>query len=202
MKRSSKIILAAIAATGLSLAAVSWVSAQGGWGGNCNHAGPMQGQGYGYGTMNQQGYGPTQGGYAMRGMHRGGYSNSMGAGCAAKGRHSHGGGKQSGGMSGNRGANSAARLEALKGQLQITAEQEPAWKAFEEVMQNKATMMMERQKMRGAMGSLTVEERVKMMRERAGRMTAMADAVSNLNATLNDNQKAMLGRIGGMGRLH
>ncbi len=64
MKRSSKILLAAIAATGITFTAVSWVSAHGGWGGNCYRNNPMQGQGYG--QMNPQGYGPGMGGCPMQ----------------------------------------------------------------------------------------------------------------------------------------
>ncbi len=105
-------------------------------------------------------------------------------------------------MQGGPGANSATRLEALKTQLQITTEQEPAWNAFEQAIANKSAAMGNRSKQRGAMMSLSVEDRVKLMRERAGHMTVMADAISNLNTTLTEDQKALLGRMGGMGRLH
>ncbi|MEJ1296585.1 MAG: Spy/CpxP family protein refolding chaperone [Candidatus Sedimenticola sp. (ex Thyasira tokunagai)] len=199
MKRSSKILLAAIAATGITFTAISWVSAQGGWGGNCYRNNPMQGQGYG--QMNPQGYGPGMGGCPMQSAKGYGANGGQGAGCATKGRHGHGGGNKFGGMQGGPGANSATRLEALKTQLQITTEQEPAWNAFEQAIANKSAAMGNRSKQRGAMMSLSVEDRVKLMRERAGHMTVMADAISNLNTTLTEDQKALLSRMGGMGRL-
>ncbi|MES9856277.1 MAG: Spy/CpxP family protein refolding chaperone [Sedimenticola sp.] len=200
MKRSSKILLAAIAATGITFASISWVSAQGGWGGNCNSANPMYGQGYG--QMNSQGYGPGTGGCQMQGAQ--GYAGPMGQGCAAKHQHrfGKGGGNHNGGMQRGSGMKSATRLETLKAQLQITAEQEPAWSAFEGAMSLKSAARANRSQQRGAMMSLSIEDRVNLMREKASHMTAMADAIGNLNATLNDNQKALFNRMGGMGHMH
>lgn len=201
MKRSSKIVIAAITATGVILGTASLVSAQGGWGGNCNRANPMQGYGpmgpQGYGPMHSPGYGPGMTGCPLQGGQ--GFAPGMGPGCAGKGGAA-GMRQRFADMGGAPGAKQTAQLARVKEQLKITPEQESAWSAFEEANEFRATARAERLQQRQAMSTASVDERVKLMRQRVSHMTVMADAIENLSAVLTDEQKALFGQINPMGR--
>jgi hypothetical protein len=168
MKRSTKMILTAVAVVGISAASISYVSA-GGRFGDCGY-----GQGYGPGQMSM-----PQGGQGHWGHH------------AGFGRD----------MSGDRTARMEQGLDMLKYKLRITEAQEPTWQAFEQTMKQKMTSHMERREaVRGGDG-VTVAERVKGMREGAGQMSEMADAIEQLYASLTPEQQKVADELRPMGRM-
>src|SRR3990167_8515875 len=126
MKPVTKIVIAVGTAVSLGLAAAA-VSAHpfgygGGWGG-----GHMGGYGMGPGMMG--GYGP---GYGMGSGMMGGYGPGygMGGGGAHMGGYGPGYGMGPQGMFNAYPGNAEDGLAALKAELGITAEQDPAWQAF------------------------------------------------------------------------
>lgn len=181
MKRSSKVLITVAAVVGISAASLSWVSANGGWGPGCGAY--NQGQGYGYGQMmghrGFQGMGPGA-------MHGGpGFSRGMGPGM----------------MQGGPGFGMEQRLDTIKSELQITAQQEPAWQAFEQAMNKNREAMVERFQGRGFIGQIPVEERVKFMREKADHMSEMAVVIENLYAELTPVQQKLADQLHPMRRL-
>ena len=167
MKRSSKIILTAVTVVGISLASLSYVSANGRYD-RC---------GYGQGPVSMQDGGKGQ-----------------------WGRHGFGHGR-----SGDAAARMEQGLDMIKYKLRITEEQEPAWQAFEQSMKQKMSSRLEaRQAAREAGRSMTVAERVERMRNGAGQMTEMADAIEKLYASLTPEQQKIadeLRPMGGMARM-
>lgn len=167
MKRSNKVILTAVTVVGISLASLSYVSANGRYD-RC---------GYGQGPMSMQDGGKSQGG-----------------------RHGFGYGR-----SGDPVARMEQRLDMIKYKLRITEEQEPAWQAFEQSMKQKMNSRVEaRQAVRDAGKRMTVAERVERMRNGAGQMTEMADAIEQLYGSLTSEQQKIadgMRPMGGMGRM-
>jgi len=124
--------------------------------------------------------------YAMMG---GQYGNMQG-----QGMNHHGMGKMDP-------ARMQARMEqrqaALKAQLKLTAEQEPAWTAFAASHKPPAGMMMDRQAAMADLAKLTTPERIDKMKElraqRMGQMTAAmdqrAEATKTFYAVLTPEQQ-------------
>jgi hypothetical protein len=164
MKRSTKMILTAVAVVGISAASISYVSAGGGFD-RC---------GYGQGQMSMQ-----DGGQRNWGRH------------AGFGRD----------MSGDRTARMEQGLDMLKYKLRITEAQEPAWQAFEQAMKQKMTSRMERREAVRGEDGITVAERVKGMREGAGQMSEMADAIEQLYTSLTPEQQKVADAMRPMGRM-
>jgi len=161
MKRSSKIIVVTLLATGVAVA----VSAAPGYGpGGC-----------------QQGYGPGNGPM----MQGGGYGP-------------HGGGMYGRWQKGEHGpAAIEQRIERIRDQLAITAEQEPAWQTFIGQVANQRERMsahhdaMQAQWSQG--NGLTAVERMQqraaLMSERLAAMGEMAQAVETLYGQLTTEQQ-------------
>ena len=89
------------------------------------------------------------------------------------------------------------RQAALKAQLKLTAEQEPAWTAFAASHKPPAGMMMDRQAAMADLAKLTTPERIDKMKElraqRMGQMTAAmdqrAEATKTFYAVLTPEQQ-------------
>ncbi|WP_260294860.1 Spy/CpxP family protein refolding chaperone [Sedimenticola hydrogenitrophicus] len=167
MKRSTKMILTAVAVVGISAASISYVSA-GGRFGDCGY-----GQGFGPGQMSMQ-----QGGHGNWGRH--------GPGRGTPEDHS---------------ARMEQGLDMLKYKLRITEAQEPAWQAFEQAMKQKMTSRLERREAMRDGDGVTVAERVKGMREGAGQMSEMADAIEQLYTSLTSEQQKIADAMRPMGRM-
>lgn len=135
-------------------------------------------------------------GFALAQAGQGAYGR-MGSGM---GMH---GGAQSGMGSGMRGAGqpaeAAARLAATKAELKITAEQEPAWQAFEAVVRQQAearqayrsTMQARMQDPAAAAGIDHTAQRETMMKLRESDQAARDQARQALYAVLSPEQKAL-----------
>lgn len=124
------------------------------------------------------GYGPG-GGYGPRGQGpgawmMGGYGGGTGAGpCVGVG-------------------GSGARLEALKDELKLTAEQTKAWEAFEQAIAEQRQLMIE-----GHPGwSQNADERIAVMERRLAGMKAVQQARKELYSVLTPEQKAKADRFG------
>jgi hypothetical protein len=89
-----------------------------------------------------------------------------------------------------------SRLVMLKERLQITAEQEPAWAAFEAAVSAKMEQRMAR---RDAGRPSTVEERVARIRDRTATGLAVADAMEALYGVLTPEQQAVADQYALMG---
>ena len=182
MKRVTKITLGAVTVLSLGLAATA-VSAH-----------PY---GYGPGDGMGQGYGPGYG--AGAGMGRG--MGSMGQGPMRQGM-----GPQA---FANPGAFAEGRLAGLKARLNITAAQEPAWKAFADQAKQQAEVM--QKLMASVQGSAQataperIELRTQIMKQREEQMAKGTAAFKELYAALSPEQKALAdqgfgpGMMGGRG---
>jgi len=90
------------------------------------------------------------------------------------------------------------RLGYMKYKLAITENQEPAWKEFTTVLENKFTAKRDRKGNRGEQKNMT--ERVKMMRDGAERMTKMADAIEKFYSALTPEQQKIADQLRPMGK--
>ena len=79
------------------------------------------------------------------------------------------------------------RLDQAKYKLRITEEQEPAWQEFTTQIGKSAATMRDRMQQRWSQP--TVSERVQHMRDKAGQVSRMADAVERLYQTLTPEQQ-------------
>lgn len=127
----------------------------------------------------------------------------------ARGMGPDGGCAMQGGRMGNP-ARMDSHLEQLKKELNITAEQEPAWSAFTGTMkQQRAEMMSAMQaRMQGRMQQPDaapstqsapdrIGERIQTMKKRLAGMEAMEAAMKQLYGSLTPQQKEILdGRVG------
>ncbi len=108
------------------------------------------------------------------------------------------------------------RQKALKAQLKLSTDQEPAWTAFAAAHQPRSDMMKGRQAAMADLAKLTTPERLDKMKElRAQRMSEMtvamdqrAEATKTFYAVLTPEQKkvfdaqTMMGSGAGMGMKH
>jgi Spy/CpxP family protein refolding chaperone len=124
------------------------------------------------------GYGPG-GGYGPRGH---------GSGAWMMGRY--GGGPGAGPCVGVGG--SGTRLEALKDELKLTAEQTKAWAAFEQAIAEQRQFMIERH----AGWSQNADEHIAFMERRLAGMKAVQQARKELYSVLTPEQKAIADRLG------
>lgn len=208
MRNTRKILISMLAAAGLATAgAVVYADPPGGFGpsnGDCafGAGGPgMAGGGYGPGMM---GYGGGPSGGHGPGM--------MGYSGGPRGEHGPGmmgyGGQRGGYGPGATGAGptdrAEARLEFLKNELKITADQESAWEGYATQVKTQATTMAAFH----AQGPATAESAAERIEQHASRMTLRAEqlqatsaAVKELFAVLTPEQKATADRYFGGTRL-
>ena len=169
MKRTTKIALGVGAALSLGLAAAMVSAHPEGYG-----YGP--GMGYGYGM----GWGGHMGGYGPRGMMGYGYGPGMGYG--------YGRGYA------NPGAAADDRLAELKAELNITANQESAWKAYTEQVKAQAESMQAWHAAMWSNAQATAPERLAqrdaLMKQRLAQHEAMTAAFNDLYKTLTAEQRA------------
>lgn len=143
-----------------------------------------------------------RGGHGMGGMQMG----MHGAGMQGGGMHGMGMGRMGGGMSGGMGSGmgmpgNAANLDTLKDALKLTAEQQPAWEKYAEVVRRRSEA---RDKMRSAMHNGTVEhgamhETMAAFQREAAK--EIGQAREQLSAVLNAEQRQVLDSRGS-GRGH
>lgn len=198
MKRVTKIVIAAGAAISLGLAAAAASAHPNGngpgWGGG--HMGGYA-QGYGMGPGHMGGYGP---GYGMGPGMMGGYGPGYGM---------HGGGMGYGmgpqAMFNAYSGNADAGLAALKSELGITAEQDPAWQAFaknaQQQHENRQAWFAKMHEARDA-GSAPelLAQRAELMKQHQAEMENNVAALKDLYATLTPEQKVIADqRFGGFG---
>jgi len=191
MKRATKIVVTLGTALSFALAAAA-VSAQSygpGWGG-----GHMGGYGMGPGMMGGYGAGP---GYGM------GYGMGPGYGMRGYGMHGYGVGPQA--MFNGYSGDADEGLAALKVELGITAEQEPAWQAFaanaEQQNKNRQAWFAKMRQARSA-GSAPemLEQQNELMKQRQAELAANAAALKKLYVTLTPEQRAIADQsFGGFG---
>jgi periplasmic protein CpxP/Spy len=94
------------------------------------------------------------------------------------------------GMRGEPGARVDARLASLKEKLEITAEQEPAWEAFEQTVREQTAEMRDgKRHRRPAEAVRTVPERISQMEQRLERMQTVLGAAQDLYAQLSPEQQ-------------
>ena len=172
MKRSGKIGLGLASLLGIAVVTVPVVSAYGPWGGDCpgyNRGGWVDGQ-----------RGPM-------GMNRP-YGRGMGPGMGP-------------GMMQGRGPGTmmATRLSGLRERLQITAEQEPSWNAFQAAVSAKMEQRRARKGAGFAGRPTTVEERIARIRERTATGQAVADSMERLYGELTSEQRTIADRYALMG---
>ena len=204
MTRTRKIVLAVGTALSLGLAIATvnahpyGPGAEGGWGmGYRMHgygAGPGRGMGYG-----MHGYGPGPG----WGMHGGGYGPGYGMGPGGRGMHGYGMGPQ--GMFGGYPGAAEERLEGLKSELGISAQQETAWQTFVKSIkkrdENREAWFAKMRESRDA-GSLPerLALRDEMFKQRDAERQATTSALKDLYAALTPEQKGIADqRLGGFG---
>jgi hypothetical protein len=213
MKNSRKILIAMLAAAGLTAAgSVVYADPPGGFGagyGPCASGAGGPGAGGG-------GYGPGMMGYG--GGHRGGYGPGMMGGGGPRGGYGPGmmgGGPRGGYGPGAAGAGpterSEARLSFLKNELKITEAQEAAWDAYAKQVKTRAETMQAFH----AQGPIAAESPAERIEQHAARMKLRADqeqamsvAVKDLFAVLTPEQKTIanqyfggtrVGQAGGRG---
>lgn len=185
MKRAAKVVVTLGTALSFALAAAA-VGAQSygpGWGGG-HMGGYGAGYGMGPGAMGGYGAGPGYGmGYGMGpgyGMH--GWGMGYGMGPQA--------------MFNANAGNVDEGLAALKVELAITAEQEPAWQAFarnaEQQNKNRQAWFAKMRQARTA-GSAPerLEQQTEIMKQRQAELQASAAALKNLYAALTPEQQAI-----------
>lgn len=90
------------------------------------------------------------------------------------------------------------KLGYMKYKLAITEKQEPAWKEFTTVLENKFTAKRDRKENRGEQKGIT--DRVKMMRDGVEQITQMADAIEKLYTTLTPEQQQIADQLRPMGK--
>jgi protein CpxP len=173
MKRTTKIALGVGAALSLGLAA-AMVGAQ--------SYGPGMGYGYGPGMGYGMGWGGHMGSYGPHGMMGYGYGPGMGYG--------YGRGYAS------PGAVAEGRLAEIKAELNITAEQESAWKAYAEQVKTQAANMQAWHAAMWSNAQATAPERLAqrdaLMKQRLAQHEAMTAAFNDLYKTLSPEQRAVV----------
>ncbi|MDE2367345.1 MAG: Spy/CpxP family protein refolding chaperone [Burkholderiales bacterium] len=176
MKRTPKVVAVTVAT--LAIAAVSAVYA---------FPGPDMGPGMGPGMMSgiRPGMGPGMG--MMGGMH----------GSPGPGAH---------GAIGDMSASVAGRMADLKGELKITAAQEPAWQAFTSKVAEQAQAMQAQRRSLQA-GDVPAPDRMAQrtafMKQRLAGMESMNAALKDLYGVLTPEQKAAADkRLGYAGHAH
>lgn len=137
------------------------------------------GPGYGPGS----GYGPGAG---MMGR----YGDGPGAGMMGR----FGGGPGAGPCVGAGGP--GARLDAVKDELKLTAEQTKAWEAFEQAIAEQRQLMVEGH----PRWSQNADEHIAFMERRLAGMKAVQQARKELYSVLTPEQKAIADRLGFGGR--
>jgi Spy/CpxP family protein refolding chaperone len=172
MRTLSKIVVTTATAIGITLAAAAYAH------------GPGFGYGQGAGMMGPQGGGP---GYGMQGMHGGepGY-----------GMHGMYGGGPGYGMHGGAGPclgeeTIDARLDAIKNELNLTADQTKAWKAFENAIRTQVQAVTEAHP---GQWSQDADEHIAFMEKRLEGMKAVQKARTDVYNVLTPEQKAVLDR--------
>lgn len=180
MKRTTKIALGVGAALSLGLAA-AMVSAQGYGPGMGYGYGPGMGYGYGPGMGYGMGWGGHMGGYGPHGMMGYGYGPGMGYG--------YGRGYA------NAGAFAEGRLAELKAELNITAKQDSAWKAYAEKVKAQAESMQALHEAMWNNAQATAPERLAQrdafMKQRLAQHEAVTAAFNDLYKTLSPEQRAV-----------
>lgn len=206
MKTLSKIAISVAAAVGIVLAAVAYAH------------GPGSDYGQGMGMMGPSGGGFGAGMPQMRGMHGGGPSAGMqgmhggGPGYDMQGMHGGGPGYGVQGMHGGRpgygmqdmtrGADDSApcagaerigaRLDAIESELELTAEQTPAWETFKDVVRTQMKTMLEAH----PRSFQDENEHIAFMEQRLEGMKAVQKARTELYNVLTPRQKATVERYG------
>jgi hypothetical protein len=167
MTTLSKIAIGVSAAIGIALAAAAYAH------------GPGFGYGQGMGMMGQYGGGPGAG---MHGMHGGG----PGAGMHGMFRGAGAPGPCAGSVKID------ARLDTIESELKLTAEQTPAWEAFETVVRTQMQTMTEAH----PHWSQDDNEHIAFMEQRLAGMKAVQKARTELYKVLTPEQKATADRYG------
>ncbi len=163
MRTLSKIVVATATAIGITLAVAAYAHGPGfGYGQGAGMMGPYGG-GPGYGMHRMYGGGP---GYGMHGMY-GGAGPCLGAETID------------------------ARLDAIKSELNLTAEQTKVWKAFENAVRTQVQTMTEEHP---GWQSQNVDEHIAFMEKRLEGMKAVQKARSDVYKVLTPEQKAVLDR--------
>lgn len=138
-----------------------------------------------------------------------GYGPGMGWGGQHGMMGGHGGMHGFGGSGFMRGGDPVAyadeRLDALKADLGISADQENAWNAYADAVRAKAQLMVAHRQIMHSSGGpqLNTEQRVNMMQQGAEQMQNLAKATGDFYATLSPEQQSkadeLLGRQFGHG---
>jgi Spy/CpxP family protein refolding chaperone len=86
----------------------------------------------------------------------------------------------------------SARLDAVKGELKLTAEQTKAWEAFEQAIAEQRQLMVEGH----PRWSRNSDEHIAFMERRLAGMKAVQQAREELYSVLTPEQKAVADRLG------
>ena len=131
-----------------------------------------------------------------------GVAHAQGPGCGPDGMPGMKGGMQRGGMM-EPGARAEQRLTRLKGDLKLTASQEPLWQAYADKVKAEAGKGMQamRQNMQGDKPVPAPERMAQMqtmMKERLAAMESVHESFNRLYAVLTPEQKATADKSFGM----
>lgn len=131
-----------------------------------------------------------------------GVAHAQGPGCGPDGMPGMKGGMQRGGMM-EPGARAEQRLTRLKGDLKLTAPQEPLWQAYADKVKAEAGKGMQamRQNMQGDKPVPAPERMAQMqtmMKERLAAMESVHESFNRLYAALTPEQKATADKSFGM----
>lgn len=131
-----------------------------------------------------------------------GVAHAQGPGCGPDGMPGMKGGMQRGGMM-EPGARAEQRLTRLKGDLKLTASQEPLWQAYADKVKAEAGKGMQamRQNMQGDKPVPAPERMAQMqtmMKERLAAMESVHESFNRLYAALTPEQKATADKSFGM----
>ena len=186
MKKTTKRILGIAAASAIVISVTTGVFAHGGYG---------------------SGFGPGWGGHhgmmgGPGGMHRG----SGGPGWMM-GDQSRGPGRMMGGQNGGLGrlmgddpvAYTDQQLSDLKSVLQINADQEATWKAYEEALKGKAAVMLSHRQIMLESGAPAPEQRFAFHQQGLQQMQQVNAASEKLYQALTPEQQAKSGNLIGFG---
>ena len=168
MKTLSKLVVATLAVVTIAVTASTFA----------------HGPGYGPGS----GYGPRGDGPGAGMMGR--YGDGPGIGMMGR----YGGAPGTGPCLGAGGP--GARLDAVKDELKLTAEQTKAWEAFEQAIAEQRQLMVEEH----PRWSQNADEHIAFMERRLAGMKAVQQARNELYSVLTPEQKAVADRLGFGGR--
>lgn len=131
-----------------------------------------------------------------------GVAHAQGPGCGPDGMPGMKGGMQRGGMM-EPGVRAEQRLTRLKGDLKLTAPQEPLWQAYADKVKAEAGKGMQamRQNMQGDKPVPAPERMAQMqtmMKERLAAMESVHESFNRLYAVLTPEQKATVDKSFGM----